>query len=162
MQLNNGLEKQLAALVADEGLELVTAELVGKGPGTILRLVIDGPDGVTLDQCSIISRQASVILDVDDPIRHAYTLEVSSPGLDRKLFSLDDYRRFVGQQVKIRMKPSYRAHRVVTGELTDVDHDTVTLRLESRELVDLPLDEVFEARLQVDWDAIMKKGKSHS
>lgn len=162
MKLDSALAKQLVALVADEGLELVTTELVGSGPGTILRLVIDGPDGVTLDKCSTISRQASVILDVDDPIRHAYTLEVSSPGLDRKLYSPDDYRRFVGQRVKIRMKPTYRAHRVVAGELMGVDQDMVTLRLESRELVDLPLDEVFEARLHVDWDAIMKEGKSRS
>ena len=83
MKLDANLENELTELVADEGLELLATELVGSGPRTVLRLVIDGPSGVTLDECADISRQASAFLDVSDPIRHTYTLEVTSPGLDR-------------------------------------------------------------------------------
>jgi ribosome maturation factor RimP len=108
MKLEQPVQDQLAAIVADEGLELVTTEVVGSGSKTILRLVVDGPDGVNLDQCAVVSRQASVMLDVEDPFRHHYTLEVSSPGLDRKLYQNDDYERYVGHRVKIRMAPSFR------------------------------------------------------
>lgn len=162
MKLETTLQEQLAALAASEGLELVAAELVGSGPGAILRLVIDGPDGVSLDDCSTVSRQASAMLDVEDPITHAYTLEVSSPGLDRKLYDRDDYDRFAGHQVTVRMRPSYRDHRVVSGELLGLQDTSVNLRLDSGEVLHLPFDGVFEARLQVDWDTIMKEGKTRS
>ncbi len=160
MRLEMKLLSQLAALVADEGLELLAAELVGSGPGTVVRLVIDGPDGVTLDQCSLVSRQASAILDVEDPISHAYTLEVSSPGLDRKLYSEGDYHRFRGRRVKVRMKPSYREHRVLVGELVGLEGPTVLVRVDSQDVIGLPLDEVFETRLEVDWATIMKEGST--
>ncbi len=162
MKLETAIQEQLAAMVASEGLELVVAELVGSGPGAILRLVIDGPDGVSLDDCSTVSRQASVILDVEDPITHAYTLEVSSPGLDRKLYNRDDYDRFAGRPITVRMRPSYRSHRLVSGELVGLQGASLSLRLDSGEVLQLPFDEVFEARLQVDWDAIMKEGKTRS
>ena len=159
MKLDQRLVDQLAAIAADEGLEMLAAEVVGSGPKAVLRLVVDSPDGVGLDQCSAVSRQASALLDVADPIRHAYTLEVSSPGLDRKLYSRADYVRFAGSRVTVRMQPGYREHRVVTGLLLGLDGDTVTVRDDSAGPVELPLDQVFEARIEVDWDAIMKEGK---
>lgn len=160
MKLDATIERELKELVADEGLMLLATEVVGNGPKTVLRLVIDGPDGVNLDQCATVSRQASAILDVSDPIHHRYTLEVSSPGLDRKLYTRDDFERYAGSRVKVRMHPSYRTHRVVVGELVGLDGDQVLVTNESGDDVALPLEEVFEARLQVDWNDIMKKGKS--
>jgi ribosome maturation factor RimP len=160
MKLDASLESELTELVADEGLELLASELVGSGPRTVLRLVIDGPSGVTLDQCAEISRQASALLDVSDPIRHAYTLEVTSPGLDRKLYRRHDYQRFAGRTVKVKMDPSYRAHRAVVGELIGLEGDEVRLRTPAGGVVCLPLDRIAEARLEVDWDAVLKEGKS--
>jgi ribosome maturation factor RimP len=151
--------EELAAIAVDEGLELLATEVVGNGPKAVLRLIVDSPDGVTLDQCSAISRQASVLLDVDDPIRHTYTLEVSSPGLDRKFYSPDDYTRFAGETVKVRMQPSYRDHRVVTGELVGIEDGIVSVS-DGGDVVNLPLEQVFETRIDVDWDAIMKEGKN--
>ena len=151
---------QLAAIAVDEGLELLATEVVGNGPKAVLRLVVDSPDGVTLDQCSAISRQASALLDVEDPFRHAYTLEVTSPGLDRKLYSPEDYSRFSGERVKIRMSPSYREHRVLTGELVGIEDGVIQVEDDQHGSVELPLDEVFETRIEVDWDAIMKEGKN--
>jgi ribosome maturation factor RimP len=151
---------RIAAIAVDEGLKLLAAEMVGSGPKAVLRLVVDGPDGVTLDQCSAVSRQASALLDVDDPIGHTYTLEVSSPGLDRKLYSEDDYTRFSGRQVKLKMKPGFREHRVVIGKMLGIGDGVVQVQDEGCEPISLPLEQVFEARLDVDWDAIMKEGKN--
>lgn len=159
MKLDPQTVEQIAAITADEGLELLATEMVGNGPKAVLRLVVDGPDGVTLDQCSAISRQASALLDVADPIRHAYTLEVSSPGLDRKLYSANDYLRFVGNRVKIRMEPGYRDHRVLTGELIGLSGEAVQINDDQNGPVEVPLGQVLETRLEVDWDAIMKEGK---
>jgi ribosome maturation factor RimP len=159
VKLDQHTVEQLAAIAADEGLELVATEMVGSGPKAVLRLVVDSADGVDLDQCSAVSRQASALLDVEDPIRHSYTLEVSSPGLDRKMYSPEDYTRFAGRRVTVRMKPSYRDLRSVTGELLGMSDGVVRVRDDRRGDVDLPLSEVFETRIEVDWDAIMKEGK---
>ena len=160
MKLDQQTVKELAAIAVDEGLELLATEVVGNGPKAVLRLIVDSPDGVTLDQCSAISRQASVLLDVEDPIRHTYTLEVSSPGLDRKLYSPDDYRSFIGERINVRMDPSFRDHRGVTGELVGIEDGIVSVSDDKDQVVNLPLEQVFEARIEVDWDAIMKEGKN--
>ena len=160
MKLDRETTEQIAAIAADEGLELLATEVVGSGPKSVLRLIVDSPDGVTLDQCSAVSRQTSALLDVEDPITHAFTLEVSSPGLDRKLYSADDYTRFSGERVTVRMRPSYRKLRVVTGELGGIENGVVLVTDDSNGVVHLPLDQVFETRIEVDWDAIMKEGKN--
>ena len=160
MKLDRETTEQIAAIAADEGLELLATEVVGSGPKSVLRLIVDSPDGVTLDQCSAVSRQTSALLDVEDPITHAFTLEVSSPGLDRKLYSADDYTRFSGERVTVRMRPSYRELRVVTGELGGIENGVVLVTDDSNGVVHLPLDQVFETRIEVDWDAIMKEGNN--
>ena len=162
MKLEKEVQDQLAAIVADEGLELVATEVMGSGSKTVLRLVVDGPDGVNLDQCASVSRQASVMLDVEDPIRHHYTLEVSSPGLDRKLYQEEDYERYIGRRVKIRMAPSFREHRTVAGELLGMRDDHIRVFDDSGQEIELPIAEIFEARLEVDWTSIMKEGKARS
>jgi ribosome maturation factor RimP len=162
MKLDSAIQEQLAALVAEEELRLLATEVVGSGSKMVLRLVVDGADGVSLDQCAAISRQASVILDVEDPIGHRYTLEVSSPGLDRKLYDRSDFDRYAGHRIKVRMAPSYRDHRVVVGELIGLEGENVCIHAESGTEIELPVDQVFEARLEVDWNAVMKEGKSRS
>jgi ribosome maturation factor RimP len=162
MTLEKEVQDQLAAIVADEGLELVATEVVGSGSKTILRLIVDSPDGVNLDQCASVSRQASATLDVEDPIHHHYTLEVSSPGLDRKLNREEDYERYIGQRVRIRMAPSFREHRTVAGELLGKRNDLIRIFDDSGQEIELPIAEIFEARLEVDWTSILKEGKARS
>lgn len=159
MKLDPGLNARLADLVSAEGLELLAVEVVGRGAHTILRLVLDGPEGVSLDDCTRISREASALLDVEDPFRHAYTLEVSSPGLDRKLYRSEDYERFRGERVKVRMQPSFREHRVVVGELVGLEGPTVRVRPDRGEVIELPAAEVLETRLEVDWKSVFDGGK---
>ena len=162
MKLEPAVQDQLAAIVADEGLELVATEVAGSGSKTILRLIVDGPKGVNHDQCASVSRQASVMLDVEDPFKHHYTLEVSSPGLDRKLYRNDDYERYVGHRVNIRMAPSFRDHKNVAGELLGRRNNVIRIFDDSGQEIELPIDEIFEARLEVDWTSILKEGKARS
>lgn len=91
-----------APLAAQEGMELVDVELGGPGGRQTLRLFIDKAGGVSLDDCSAMSRAVSAALDVEDPIQGAYDLEVSSPGLDRPLRTADHFRKFAGQKVRVR------------------------------------------------------------
>ncbi|MCG6962492.1 MAG: ribosome maturation factor RimP [Acidobacteria bacterium] len=159
MKVEPSLREQLLSLVEGEGLQLLDVEVVGSGPKTVLRLVIDGPAGVNLDQCAFVSRQASALLDVEDPIAHHYTLEVSSPGLERKLYSEGDYHRFAGSNVKVRMRPEYREVRSASGQLLGLENGLVRLLDQSGETIELPFDHVFETRLQVDWKALTSKRK---
>lgn len=159
MKLDPKIDGELAAIARDEGLELLAVEITGSGAHTVVRLVVDGPDGVDLDRCAAVSRQASAFLDVEDPIAHHYTLEVSSPGLDRRLYGAADFDRFAGRRVKVRMQPGYRERRVVVGELLGLGDGIVRLRTDADGELELPAAEVFEARLEVDWDQIMKEGK---
>ena len=92
------LEPSISAL----GYELVAVELAGSGPDRVLRVYIDHPDGITVDDCADASRQVSAVLDVEDPISGSYVLEVSSPGLDRPLVKVADFERFKGSLVKLR------------------------------------------------------------
>lgn len=162
MKLDQAIQDQLAAMVAAEGLELLATEVVGSGPKTVLRLVVDGPDGVDLDRCATVSRQASAILDVEDPIQHRYLLEVSSPGLDRKLYRPLDYERFAGRRVRLRLKPGYREHRMVVGQLVGLEGDAVRVQSDSGQDLRFRLEDIFEARLEVDWNSIMSEGKTRS
>ena len=162
MKLDQAIQDQLAAMVAAEGLELLATEVVGSGPKTVLRLVVDGPDGVDLDRCATVSRQASAILDVEDPIQHRYLLEVSSPGLDRKLYRPLDYERFAGRRVRLRLKPGYREHRMMVGQLVGLEGDAVRVQSDTGQDLRFRLEDIFEARLEVDWNSIMSEGKTRS
>ena len=94
--LNADLRTLLEPGVRALGFELVDSELAGRGRNAVLRVYIDGPHGVTVDDCAEVSRQLSAILDVEDPFPERYVLEVSSPGLDRPLVRREDFERFVG------------------------------------------------------------------
>ncbi len=157
-RLQTNVESQLAAMVAEEGLRLLAVEISGSGPNTTLRLIVDGPDGATLDRCATISRQASAVLDVEDPFPHRYTLEVSSPGLERKFYEREDYQRFVGERVKVRMAPSYRQHRTVRGRLLDLEDNQVRVETEDEAVIELPYEQVFETRLEIDWASELNEG----
>lgn len=89
-------------LLAREGFELVEVEIAGTGPSTILRLYIDKPGGVTLDDCASVSEAVSAMMDVEDPFESAYNLEVSSPGLDRPLRKATDFQKYSGKRVRVK------------------------------------------------------------
>jgi len=112
------------------GCELVGIELIPQGRRSLLRIYIDKEDGVTIDDCSDVSHQVSGILDVEDPIREQYTLEVSSPGLDRPLFKLEDFDRFSGSQVKLRLRQMLDGRRNFTGRILGVEGESVRVEVD--------------------------------
>jgi len=135
------------------GFEILAVELAGRGKNTILRVYIDGPDGVTLDDCARVSHQLSAILDVEDPIPDAYTLEVSSPGLDRPLSKRQHFEAAIGKQVKVQTNDYVQGRRRFTGALTEVTHDMVVVDVDG-ESYELPFRLIAKARLVPDFDGI--------
>jgi len=107
------------------GYEVIMIELTGSSTeGQVMRVYIDAPGGILLDDCAQVSRQVSAILDVEDPIKGEYTLEVSSPGLDRPLVTPEHFSRFQGDQIKVTMRSLHLGRRRFTGTLSEVGADS--------------------------------------
>ena len=111
------------------GLELADVVCVGQGSRSVIRVFIDKPEGVTLDDCERAHKALGPALDVADPFPHAYTLEVSSPGLDRPFKRIQDYRRAIGKRVTLKLKEPLAGQWRVVGTLTGVTDDSVTLEV---------------------------------
>lgn len=128
------LEQKLQSLVLDSieamGFELVGIECQRAGRFLTVRLYIDKEGGVTIDDCSDVSRQVSAIFDVEDPIADKYNLEVSSPGLDRPLFTIEHYQRFIGRDVVIHLRIPMFDRRKWQGKIESVEGDLITLNVE--------------------------------
>ncbi|WP_096620004.1 ribosome maturation factor RimP [Candidatus Enterovibrio altilux] len=132
-----GLEKQLLALfeapVEKLNYELVGLEFVRAGQHSTLRVFIDHKNGITVEDCTEVSRQVSAVMDIKDPITIAYNLEVSSPGLDRPLFKAVDYQRFIDNKINIVLKIAIQNRRKWTGLIISVDGETVTINVDGNE-----------------------------
>ncbi len=137
----------IADVVEPMGFELVGVEFHSRmGHGGTLRVYIDHAEGIVLDDCAAVSHQLSAALDVEDPISEAYSLEVSSPGLDRPLFKAQDYQRFAGHQVSIRLREKVAERRRYKGLLQGLDGDKVLVDMDG-ERWELPLELIEQARL---------------
>ena len=149
-----GRVRQLVeGVVESQGYELVDVELKGAGNNSVLRIFIDRADGVTHQDCELISEQVGTVLDVEDLIPFSYTLEVSSPGLDRKLVKGSDYTRFEGKLAKIQTRIPLQHQKVFKGRLKGLRDGTVVLELPQGSLLEIPLDVIQEARLEFEWPA---------
>lgn len=132
--------------------ELWGLEFFTQGRHSLLRIYIDKADvGVNIDDCEAVSRQVSAILDVEDPIQGQYTLEVSSPGLDRPLFNASQYQRFVGSNVALRLRVPVNGRRKFSGMLTVVDAEKATLIVDNQS-VEIILDQVEKANIVPNYD----------
>jgi ribosome maturation factor RimP len=109
------------------GCQLWGVEFLGQGKHTLLRIYVDKVGGVNVEDCAEVSHQVSSILDVEDPISTEYTLEVSSPGLDRMLFTLDQFRQYTGSTVKLRLSENFEGRRNFQGLLEEVRGDEIVL-----------------------------------
>lgn len=137
----------------DRGFELVDVEIKkGKG-GQFVRLYVDKEGGIGLDELESVSHEVSAILDAEDPIQGHYTLEVSSPGLDRPLKDEKDFRRFLGRLARISSYELVDGRRHWTGRLESVDDGTLAVRLETEKdaLARIPLAKIASARLEVEF-----------
>ena len=134
--------------IEDLGYELLGIEYITSGKHSILRLYIDSEDGIGVDDCEIVSRQVSAIMDVEDPITGQYNLEVSSPGIERPLFVVAHYMRFLGHDVRLRTFRPIEGRRNFTGAIGSVSEKSNSLELVT-ELgpVTLDLDLIEKANL---------------
>jgi ribosome maturation factor RimP len=143
--------QELAERVAiDHGLELVHAEVAGPDNKPIVRVFIDKPQGVTHDDCSEVSTHLGTVLDVEDFIHASYTLEVSSPGLERGLYKRADYERFAGSNAKMKTRQAINGQRNFRGQLLGVEGDEVIFDDRTNGRVQIPLDLITKANLEVD------------
>jgi ribosome maturation factor RimP len=159
--------EEIAERVADpEGIEIVDVQLLGAGRGRLLRIFIDRPataaspdrpHGVSHADCEFISHQVGTILDIEDVIPgDSYTLEVSSPGLERKLSKAKDFERFVGQKAKVVLREPVENQRRWEGKLAGISQGVVALEIAPAEpaaarVIHFPLDQVQKANLKFDW-----------
>ena len=135
------------SVVSPMGYELVGVEYIPQGKHSVLRVFIDSEQGIVLEDCEQVSRQLSSVLDVEDPIKGQYLLEISSPGLDRPLFKLEDYQRFNGHQVKLRLHEMHEGRRKFKGRIESVHGDEITLSLDDDEQVTIHFDNIEKANL---------------
>jgi ribosome maturation factor RimP len=140
------LQLLLEPVVQAQGCELWALDYRSQGRRDLLRLFIDSEAGVTLEDCEKVSRQVSSVLDVEDPITSGYILEVSSPGLDRPLYTPAHFQRFAGQQVKIRLCEPFQGRRNIVGLLVGMEGDDVIVRCGENDLL-LPVDSIDKANL---------------
>jgi ribosome maturation factor RimP len=124
-ELKKQVEELAESLVTSEGMELVDMEYRLEGPRWILRLFIDKPGGVNVDDCAYISRQLGDYLDVKDIIPQAYLLEVSSPGLNRRVRKKEDFSRFAGRKVRLQLSSPVEGRKKVIGNLVGIENEAV-------------------------------------
>lgn len=125
-KLTDLIEPTIAAM----GYQLWGLEYLPSGKSSVLRLFIDSDKGIDIDDCAAVSRQVSGILDVEDPIVGEYNLEVSSPGMDRPLFTEQHYQLYCGQRVKMKLSTAIKDRRNFSGEIVQVQDGDITLRLD--------------------------------
>ncbi|HEX5055794.1 MAG TPA: ribosome maturation factor RimP [Gammaproteobacteria bacterium] len=147
MEQSNSKEwKIVEPVVESMGYELVGVELMRHGRECTLRVYIDKPAGVTLDDCAAVSHQLSGVMDVEDPIQSAYRLEISSPGLDRPLFKAADFERFAGSAARIKLAVPLAGRRNFTGILSGMQDGRVKVQVDG-EIFELNFDHIERARL---------------
>lgn len=135
------------------GLEVVEVELKGGGQNRFLRISIDKPEGVTHADCEAFSHEVGVILDVEDPIPGHYTLEVSSPGVERKLVKFKDFERFAGKKIKAVLREPVENSRRWEGTLARCADGLITLETQEGKTIQFPFDQVEKANLKFEWGA---------
>ena len=132
------------------GLELVEVQYRREQSGWVLRLLIDKQDGITLDDCAAVSREISQLLDIEDFVDQAYSLEVSSPGLNRSLKSMAEFERFVGRKAKIKTLEPIGGENVFIGKINKTEDESIVLDVGTKEVTIL-FSQVAKARLEVEF-----------
>jgi ribosome maturation factor RimP len=144
----------------DHGLELVHAEVTGPDNKPIVRIFIDKPAGVTHEDCSEVSHHVGTILDVEDFIHSSYTLEVSSPGLERGLYKLADYERFAGSHAKMKTHRPIGGQRNFRGRLIGLDGEEVLFEDKTSGRIRVPFDSIVKANIEIDVEAELRARKA--
>lgn len=140
------IEAMLAPVIEDLGYQLWGIDYLIKGRLSLLRIYIDSESGVAIEDCAKVSRQVSAVLDVEDPIAGEYTLEVSSPGMDRPLYTLLQFQAYIGSQVAVRLRSAFDGRRKFSGVLTAIENEELVLQVDDHEYL-LPYELVERAHV---------------
>jgi ribosome maturation factor RimP len=140
------LTELVSPIVEALGCELWGIECLSQGRFTLVRIYIDKDGGVGLEDCEKVSRQVSSLMDVEDPITGQYTLEVSSPGIERPLYILSHFERYVGEKVQIKLNRRFEDRKKITGLLAGVENDEVIIQVGEDEFV-LPIEWIDKANV---------------
>lgn len=141
------IQQLLEPTVEAMGFELWGVEYISSGRYTTLRLYIESENGITVDHCAAVSEQVSAVLDVEDPITGEYTLEVSSPGMDRLLFKLEQFQAYIGEVVDLRLRSAFEGRRKFKGVLKGIEGEDVVVHIDDHEYL-LPYSAIDRARVQ--------------
>ncbi|AHG39499.1 ribosome maturation factor RimP [Pseudomonas syringae] len=145
------LQDLLAPVVVALGYQCWGIDFSSQGKHSVLRIYIDKEGGVLVDDCAIVSRQISGVLDVEDPISTEYTLEVSSPGMERPLFTIEQFASYAGEQVRIKLRSPFEGRRNFQGLLRGVEEQDVVVQVEDHEFL-LPIDLIDKANIIPTFD----------
>ena len=129
------------------GFELWGIEHISQGRHSVLRVYIDSENGIGVEDCAAVSQQVSAILDVEDPITGEYTLEVSSPGMDRLLFKLEQFTGYIGEQIELRLRTPFEGRRKFKGVLKGIEGEDVVVQVDDHEYL-LPYSAIDKARVE--------------
>lgn len=142
---------QVAARVATAaGIELVHIDIAGTKRDLVVRIYIDKEGGVTIEDCSSVSRGVEDVLDSEDFIPSRYVLEVSSPGIERELYSLSDFVKFTGHLTKVKLKTEIDGQKTFVGQITEVDGENISIDDRTKGIVSFDYPEVDKANLKID------------
>jgi ribosome maturation factor RimP len=146
------IEEIANRVAVSEGMEIVEVEVKGGGASRFVRISIDKPEGVTHGDCELVSQQVGTILDVEDVVPGGrYTLEVSSPGVERKLLKLHDYTRFQGKKAKVTLREPVDGRRSWEGTLAGIEDGLIRLDVEGGNPLRFPFEQVQKAHLKFEW-----------
>jgi len=145
------INKIIERVAAREGLEVVHWEAVGPRNNFVLRIYIDRPNGVSHQDCELVSKQLGTLLDVEDLIPNRYVLEVSSPGIERGLYKRADYERFSGSRVKLRTAEPIDGQRNFRGKLLGVVGDNISFVADDRGQLEIPYEQIVKANIEFEF-----------
>lgn len=135
---------------ADCGVEFVHLEIAGTKRNQVVRIFADKEGGITIEDCSNVSRAVEAAMDADDFMPAAYVLEVSSPGLDRELYSLADFEKFAGKLAKIKMKPDFGGPKALNGRIVKIEGSDISFNDRTAGELVFPYESVAKANLKID------------
>ena len=150
LNLSTRVENIAAKVAGDSGTELVHVEIAGTKRDVVVRIYVDKPDGVTIDDCSNFSRGVEAVLELEDCIPSRYVLEVSSPGIERELYSLDDFRKFAGKLAKVKTNVEIDGQKTFVGTIAEVTDDKIEINDRTKGTVSFTFADVAKANLKID------------
>jgi ribosome maturation factor RimP len=151
------IDKIAADAAKQNGVEFVHSEIVGSRRNAVVRVYIDKPEGVTIEDCSAVSRAVEEVMDAEDFMPAAYVLEISSPGLERPLLSIQDFERFAGKKAKVKTVEPINGQANFSGRIAQVEASEIVFEDKTNGTVRIPFDKVAKANLKVDLAEEFKK-----